>query len=74
MTCGPPQGSRIGPFLWNKLYDDFLEMELPGKVTLIGFADDTIIICPENNLELLEMKVNKSLRRVKMWLESRKLP
>ena len=40
---------------------------------MIGFADNAIIICPESNLELLEMKVNESLRRVKMWLESRKL-
>ena len=40
---------------------------------MIGFADDAIIMCPESNLELLEMKVNESLRRVKMWLESRKL-
>ena len=73
MTCKAPQGSRIGPYLWNTLYEDFSEMKLPGKVTLIGFADDAIIICPENNLELLEMKVNESLRRVKIWLESRKL-
>ena len=40
---------------------------------MIGFADDAIIICPENNPVLLEMKVNESLRRVKMWIESRKL-
>ena len=48
-------------------------MEIPRKLTFIGFAEDATIICPESNLELQEMKVNESLRRVNMWLESRKL-
>ena len=41
--------------------------------TLISYADNVIIICQENNLDLLEMKVNKSLRRVKLWLKIRHL-
>ena len=24
MTCGVPQGSRVGPLVWNVMYDDFL--------------------------------------------------
>ena len=26
MTCGAPQGSRIGPYVWNVMYDDFLRL------------------------------------------------
>ena len=28
MTCGAPQGSRMGPLVWNVMYDDFLRMDL----------------------------------------------
>ena len=24
ITCGAPQGSRVGPLVWNVMYDDFL--------------------------------------------------
>ena len=29
MTCGAPQGSRVGPLVWKVMYDDFLRMDLP---------------------------------------------
>ena len=29
MTCGAPQGSRVGPLVWNVMYDDSLRLDLP---------------------------------------------
>lgn len=73
MTGGAPQGSKIGPVLWNVMYDSFLEMELPDNTKIIGFADDAMVICASKNTKDLEVVVNDSLERVYRWLVKRKL-
>nr|XP_034194848.1 uncharacterized protein LOC117611073 [Osmia lignaria] len=42
--AGVPQGSVLGPFLWNLAYDSILEIALPRNVTTIAFADDLALI------------------------------
>ena len=37
------------------------------------FADDTNIYCESDDLTLLTMKLNKELKRFKLWLDSNKL-
>ena len=44
MTCGAPQGSRVGLLVWNVMYDDFLPMDLPAGTSIIGFADDALVV------------------------------
>ena len=44
MICGAPQGSRVSPFVWNVMYDDFLRMNLPVDTTIVGFADDALVV------------------------------
>ena len=73
VTCGVPQGSRLGPFLWNVLYDDILNINLPNNTQLIGYADDTLIISHSDNIKVLELRVNEALFRVKRWLDRRRL-
>ncbi|CAH2019009.1 unnamed protein product [Acanthoscelides obtectus] len=73
MTCGAPQGSRIGPLLWNVMYDDFLRMELPEDTSIVGFADDAIMVSAAASVEVLGIKVNDSLSRAKRWMECRGL-
>ena len=45
MTCGVPQGSRVKPSVWNVMYGDFLRMDLPAETSIIGFADDALVVC-----------------------------
>ena len=71
MTCGAPQGSRVDPLVWNVMYDDFLRMDLPAGTSIIGFADDALVVCAVGDFEILELRINDSLWRAKRWLHSR---
>ena len=71
MTCGTPQGSRVGPLVWNVMYDDFLRMDLPAGTSIIGFADDVLVVCAADDVKILELRINDSLWREKRWLDSR---
>ena len=73
MTCGAPQRSRVGPLVWNVMYDDFLRMDLPAETSIIGFADDALVVCAANDVVFLELRTNESLWRAKRRLDSRGL-
>lgn len=58
MTCGVPQGSVLGPLLWNITYDCVLNIGFPlGSYTLC-FADDTLVIVSSRDINQLECKAN----------------
>ena len=71
MTCGAPQGSQVGPLVWNVMYVDFLRMDLPAGTSIIGFADDALVVCAADDVRILELRINESLWRAKRWLDSR---
>lgn len=44
MVCGVPQGSVLGPLLWNLAYDQVLRSTLPIGCSAICYADDTLVL------------------------------
>ncbi|KAG6461853.1 hypothetical protein O3G_MSEX012902 [Manduca sexta] len=44
MSCGVPQGSVLGPLLWNIGYDWVLRTDLPSGVSVVCYADDTLVL------------------------------
>ncbi|GBP06855.1 Putative 115 kDa protein in type-1 retrotransposable element R1DM [Eumeta japonica] len=39
-TGGLPQGSVLGPLLWNIMYDGLLRLTIPKSAKLVAYADD----------------------------------
>jgi len=64
VTCGVPQGSVIGPDLWNVLYDDLLRIKLPTDGEIIAFADDVALVATASVPFLLEERLEEGLQTV----------
>lgn len=68
MKMGVPQGSVLGPILWNIFYDGILELDLGQNVTTIGFADDLAILIKNKQEKYLVLNANEALRKIDHWL------
>lgn len=66
--AGVPQGSVIGPTLWNVLYDDVMKIDVPDGVRMICYADDLAVVVTSNTKEDLMNKTNESLHDIHLWM------
>jgi len=68
VTCGVPQGSVLGPALWNVFYDKLLDLEMPSGVQLVAFADDVCVLGIARNGEAAATLLNPVLEKVSDWM------
>lgn len=61
ITSGVPQGSVVGPLLWNATYNEVLSEDLPHGARLLGFADDTMVLIAGESINILENRANEVL-------------
>lgn len=73
LTRGCPQGSVLGPIMWNLFLDDLLESHLPTAVEMVAYADDVAILVYGNSRTELESKSNQILYKVQDWCSRNKM-
>lgn len=70
VSSGVPQGSILGPTLWNLLYDGVLRLPLPDGASLVGYADDLALVVASSTEQLLTNKANRALSQISDWMQS----
>lgn len=73
LSAGVPQGSVMGPTLWNVLYDDVLKIEVPEETNLIAYADDLAVIVADSTREGMQQKANETIRTIERWMRGTEL-
>ena len=66
ILIGVPQDSVLGPFLFLVCIND---LPNPYNSQMILYADDSAIICTENNFQNLENKSKNKLCKIENWIK-----
>lgn len=64
ITCGVPQGSVVGPTLWNLTYGRVLRTDCLECTCIIGFADNALVMAWGEVTEVVEERANGALEAV----------
>lgn len=68
MSRGVPQGSVLGPDLWNLMYNGLLNTRMPEGVHLLAFADDVAVIATHQVPYGLEEKLEEAYCTIERWM------
>lgn len=71
VDCGVPQGSVLGPLLFNLYINDLLRLKLNGSAQL--YADDCALIYSEDSYLSLAQAIHDDLETLFSWLLNRNL-
>ncbi|KAI5750180.1 hypothetical protein M8J76_013460 [Diaphorina citri] len=73
LTKGCPQGSILGPFIWNLVLDELLEIVQEEGVIGLAYADDICVIIKGRTRNELVERGRQSMEKVMNWMTRQKL-
>nr|BAC57902.1 reverse transcriptase [Anopheles gambiae] len=68
VTAGVPQGSILGPTLWNTMYDGVLDIALPPDAEILGYADDLVLLVPGTTPDNVKAAAEEAIISVMEWM------
>lgn len=70
---GCPQGSLLGPMLWNVVFQDLIEIYRSKGIEIVVFADDVVILISGNSRRLLEARGQEAMLIAENWCLQNKM-
>jgi hypothetical protein len=72
-TKGCPQGSVLGPFLWNLVMNSLLREEFEDGCEIIAYADDIAAIVSGKTKSEIEQRTKTTVSKIEKWAYCNKL-